>query len=179
MNRVTRHTRAPQKGKFIYCPSCGAVARVFHFSWCAITCNSCNKMIDKSEWFVEDPKIPRGDRMRFVMVFDRNYADFVHKFNDKHVAQHGYFLDEIDSSGSRSVWTYMPIGKTDYDDAEDLPRWVFDDFREWISERHQMKPDQFSIFRWMEDPGLGIMLPEDFEMLERGKLPDGCIRLKV
>lgn len=180
MNKVTKYTRAARKGKFIYCPHCGAEARVFHFSWCAITCNSCNQMVDKLEWFVDNPKIPRPDnRMKYTLIFDRSYSDFVHKFNENYLAQHGYFLDEVDSSGSRSVWTYTPIGSTDYDDAEDLPQWVFDDFRDWLKMRHRMTPDQFSIFRRMPDPGLGIMLPEDFEMLNKGQLPDGCIPLSV
>jgi len=31
----------------------------------------------------------------------------------------------------------------------------------------------------MEDPGLGIMLPEDYEVLKQGGVPDGCIPVKT
>jgi len=179
MKTVDRNTRASKKGKFIYCPECGAVARVFHFSWCAVTCCSCGEMVDKSKWLLENPKFPRPEgSLPFSLVFDRAYGSFVYKFNEKHLFDYGYYLLNVDSSGSREVWCLLPIGKTDYDDVEDLPQWIFDDFCDWIAQRHRMSPEDFSICRRMRDPGLGIMLPEDFEMLEKGQLPDGVIQLK-
>ena len=47
---VTRHTRAASTGRFIKCPECGAIHRVYHFSWCALQCKSCNTMVDKTDW---------------------------------------------------------------------------------------------------------------------------------
>ena len=47
---VTRFTRASAAGRFIKCPNCGAEHRVYHFSWSALQCPSCNTMIDKSDW---------------------------------------------------------------------------------------------------------------------------------
>jgi len=134
-------------------------------------------MVDKLEWYLENPQIERPDnRLVYSLLFDRKYAGFVHEFNDKCLNTLGHYLDEVDSAGSRSVWVYMPLGKDSYDDAEDLPQWVFDDFVTWIYLRHDMKPDEFSICKRIPDPGLGIVLPEDFELLEKGGLPDGFIR---
>jgi hypothetical protein len=42
-----------------------------------------------------------------------------------------------------------------------------------------MIPEDLSVCKRMVDPGLGIMLPEDFELLKQGGLPDGCIRATV
>ena len=50
---VDRFTRAPRSGRQIICPSCGTVARVYHFSWCAITCQGCRQMIDKPLWLIK------------------------------------------------------------------------------------------------------------------------------
>jgi len=50
---VDRYTRAPRSGRQIICPSCGTIARVFHFSWCAITCQGCRQMIDKEKWLIK------------------------------------------------------------------------------------------------------------------------------
>lgn len=135
-------------------------------------------MVDKFDWFVGDPKFPpRTDRNIMTLIFDRNFVDTIYAFNEKHLAQYGFYLDEVDASGSRTAWHFMPCGCTDYDDAIDLPPWAYEDFCTWLYERHRFKPEDFKICRRAPDPGLGIMLPEDFEMLERGELPDGCIRL--
>ena len=50
---VDRYTRAPRLGRQIICPSCGTIARVYHFSWCAITCQGCDQMIDKQHWLIK------------------------------------------------------------------------------------------------------------------------------
>ena len=46
---ITRYTRAGQDGKEIMC-TCGAIHRVYHFSWCGITCKSCDNIIDKYDF---------------------------------------------------------------------------------------------------------------------------------
>jgi hypothetical protein len=46
---ITRYTRAGRDGKLIMC-TCGAIHRVYHFSWCASQCQSCEKMIDKYDY---------------------------------------------------------------------------------------------------------------------------------
>ena len=50
---VDRFTRAGRAGREIICPSCGTVARVYHFAWCAITCSGCDQMIDKEHWLIK------------------------------------------------------------------------------------------------------------------------------
>ena len=46
---ITRYTRAGQDGKEIMCP-CGAIHRVYHFSWCALQCQSCGNMVEKYDF---------------------------------------------------------------------------------------------------------------------------------
>lgn len=50
---VTRFTRASAAGRPIKCPNCGAEHRVFHFSWSALQCLSCEATIEKSHWSYE------------------------------------------------------------------------------------------------------------------------------
>lgn len=50
---VTRSTRARVAGKLIKCPHCGHEARVYHFSWCAVQCSWCKRMVDKYDWSCE------------------------------------------------------------------------------------------------------------------------------
>ena len=50
---VTRYTRAGRTGKTIVCPECDNKARVFHFSWSALSCLNCNLSVDKYDWLVE------------------------------------------------------------------------------------------------------------------------------
>ncbi len=47
---VNRYTRAGVNGKWITCPKCSQTAKVFHFSWSALTCQCCRQSINKSEW---------------------------------------------------------------------------------------------------------------------------------
>tara|TARA_Y100000361_G_scaffold152220_1_gene171197 strand:- start:849 stop:1082 length:234 start_codon:yes stop_codon:yes gene_type:complete len=47
---VTRFTRAGSTGKLIKCPHCGHEKRVYHFSWFAVTCQRCKRMVDKTDW---------------------------------------------------------------------------------------------------------------------------------
>lgn len=51
--RVSKRTRAGSNGKKIVCPLCCESARVYHFCWTAITCQTCKHMIEKKYWFVK------------------------------------------------------------------------------------------------------------------------------
>lgn len=53
--KVNRYTRSGKDGKVIQCPNCQNNQIVYHFSWSAITCQSCKQLIDKLEW--EIPQI--------------------------------------------------------------------------------------------------------------------------
>jgi|TARA_R100000458_G_C8013901_1_gene76674 hypothetical protein len=48
---ITRYTKAGADGKEIVC-TCGAVKRVYHFSWSALSCQTCGNMIDKYDYKV-------------------------------------------------------------------------------------------------------------------------------
>ena len=47
---VTRYTRASAFGRLIKCPHCGHENRVYHFSWAAVTCQGCRRMVDKYDF---------------------------------------------------------------------------------------------------------------------------------
>lgn len=53
IKKVNKHSRAGANGKKIYCPVCDAMSLVYHFSWDAMTCSGCRKMIDKYDWNLE------------------------------------------------------------------------------------------------------------------------------
>ena len=36
--------------RLIKCPHCGHENRVYHFSWCAVTCQGCKRMVDKYDF---------------------------------------------------------------------------------------------------------------------------------
>ena len=45
--KVTRYTRAPRQGKYVICPHCEGAMRVFNFSFSALGCMYCKRMVDK------------------------------------------------------------------------------------------------------------------------------------
>ena len=47
---VNKHTRAGRDGRIIICPKCNRIATVYHFAFCAITCQHCREVIDKYDW---------------------------------------------------------------------------------------------------------------------------------
>ena len=47
--QVNKYTRAGKNGKTIVCPECDNEARVYHFSWSALTCQSCYVSINKGD----------------------------------------------------------------------------------------------------------------------------------
>ena len=50
MEKVNKYTRAGQSGKIISCPNCKHEDRIYHFSWSALGCQKCKKMIEKQKW---------------------------------------------------------------------------------------------------------------------------------
>ena len=67
-------------------------------------------------------------------------------------------LHWVDSCGSRSVWFWNPEGE-DYERASDLP---LDEFEKiaWHCENLKAAGEHVGICARMEDPGLGIYIPE-------------------
>ena len=51
--KVNKNTRCSNYGKQIFCPECNESTMVYHFSWSAITCQTCKQMIDKYHWNLE------------------------------------------------------------------------------------------------------------------------------
>jgi len=54
--KVTKHTRAGQDGKMIYCPDCNTGRIAYHFSWCDSECDKCKRMVAKEDYLLE-PKV--------------------------------------------------------------------------------------------------------------------------
>jgi uncharacterized protein (DUF983 family) len=57
MKLVSKRSRAKRDGTVLRCPKCQSTEgnRVYHFSWCAITCQSCGEMVNKREWEEFEP----------------------------------------------------------------------------------------------------------------------------
>ena len=52
---ITKTSKAGRAGKKIKCKSCGKILRrVYHLSWPALTCLTCNKKVDKYDWLIEE-----------------------------------------------------------------------------------------------------------------------------
>ena len=56
---VNRNTRAGKKGKQILCPECREWGTVYHFSWSALTCQSCRESVNKEDW-ITTAKVKQG-----------------------------------------------------------------------------------------------------------------------
>ena len=50
---IKKTSRTGRYGRLLQCPHCGDVKRVYHFSWCATTCQGCGRMVDKYEYKME------------------------------------------------------------------------------------------------------------------------------
>jgi len=50
--KVHKYTRAGKYGKELKCPHCGSYSWVYHFAWCGLTCQGCDTMVDKQDWWV-------------------------------------------------------------------------------------------------------------------------------
>ena len=52
LTKVDEYTRAGKYGKAIICPECKNMEIVYHFAWCDIICQECQKMINKYDYCV-------------------------------------------------------------------------------------------------------------------------------
>ncbi len=50
---MNKHARAGKYGKFIKCPECNNIHRVYHFAWSVLGCQNCNAMINKYDYLLE------------------------------------------------------------------------------------------------------------------------------
>ena len=52
---INRRTKAGRAGKYIKCPHCDQLnRRIYHLSWTALDCRSCQKKVDKYDWLIEE-----------------------------------------------------------------------------------------------------------------------------
>tara|TARA_R100000789_G_scaffold82115_1_gene77435 strand:- start:221 stop:391 length:171 start_codon:yes stop_codon:yes gene_type:complete len=54
MKKVNKYTRAGLYGKSIVCPECRHIDKVYHFAWSGLSCTSCKKIINKSDWLIKE-----------------------------------------------------------------------------------------------------------------------------
>jgi len=51
LKNVNKHTQAPREGqRQIFCSKCKTENNVGHFSWAALWCKTCEKLVDKKDW---------------------------------------------------------------------------------------------------------------------------------
>ena len=90
----------------------------------------------------------------------RTHENWIEKFNNINLrpgTRRGH-LHWVDSSGSRSVYYYSDkLINCDYEDAIDLPLDIYKELAIFLK-KHKVS---VHLFLLQEDPGLGIMLPQD------------------
>ncbi|QDP51079.1 MAG: hypothetical protein Unbinned3907contig1000_22 [Prokaryotic dsDNA virus sp.] len=97
MKKVNKYTRAPRKGKEIFCPRCTSKTKVYHFSWAAISCQSCSRMVDKYDWFTElntNDKIHKAFNPKDNVKWDNEYKPNV-KIQSTSKPNREYTFNEI------------------------------------------------------------------------------------
>tara|TARA_Y100000114_G_C11688194_1_gene292190 strand:- start:462 stop:830 length:369 start_codon:yes stop_codon:yes gene_type:complete len=89
---------------------------------------------------------------------NRPHEAFIEHFNANYMT---YFrlgtLENVDSSGTRSVYIYTKDGSGSYDKATDIPK----DIYEHLGIAMKMCNVPVHLFLRQEDPGLAIILPQD------------------
>ena len=145
---VTKHTRAPQSGRRILCPNCDRIGIVYHFAWCAVTCQHCKEIVEKEDWLaypsnVEKRKVNMS-KAKIAELMSYNLYDDVlpkdlkiegrwlfHRSNYGHYENKYETVDcyafDLDFSNPIECWDDIPfdksafhLGKTDPDTLEAL-----------------------------------------------------------
>jgi hypothetical protein len=52
LQMVNNHTRAKIDGTELICPNCAESTKVYHFCWSGISCLHCQKLIQKTDWYI-------------------------------------------------------------------------------------------------------------------------------
>jgi len=91
MNTVTKHTRAPLKGRTIYCPNCVEPHHVYNFSWSALYCSGCSQPIAKETFLLQH------NAMENLMSTPAEYKATLNLTEKQH-----FFLSEIAQSHYRT-----------------------------------------------------------------------------
>ena len=99
-----------------------------------------------------------------VLVIDRSLDKEVEAFNSTLNDERFHWTD---SSGGRSVWWWGDVEATDYSQAKDLPEMVYEGFRIFLLTK-EISLNSYLCLR-IKDPGLGIVLPEEREALNKTK----------
>ena len=105
---VTRDTRAGRKGKKISCPNCKATYMVFHFSWSALECMTCETEVPKTDWVLKpEPDFFVSDTIEKLL----NVAE--HSWNDKDLVCVAVYGHEDKPENITSILKQNNIKKAD------------------------------------------------------------------
>ena len=89
---------------------------------------------------------------------NRPHEAFIEHFNANYMRYYRLgTLENVDSSGTRSVYIYTKDGSGSYDKATDIPKDIF----EHLGIAMKMCNVPVHLFLRQEDPGLAIILPQD------------------
>jgi hypothetical protein len=140
MKKLTKYSRAGKNGKAIVCPHCSNRRRVYHMAWDHLICSGCKAEVPKTGYLVP-PKLVSTMKSPVILIISKTKRNEV---MDRVMRLGG--LDGYDASGTRAVvWS---DGNTE-DRLRDLLRVV--------------GPIEGAELSVIDDPGLGIMLPGDFD----------------
>ena len=95
LTRLKKTARAGKWGKDLYCPLCNKQHTVYHFNWSAITCQRCNKSIQKTEWWVSSDPTKFSKRLTLCNPKVKYYID-------------KNSVDEVSYNGQRLDAKYSP-----------------------------------------------------------------------
>jgi len=124
---VTKHTRAPQSGKRILCPNCDRIGIVYHFAWCAVTCQHCKEIVKKEDWLAYPSNIEKRtikiskSKLASMMWSNLHYivkpsdlrieGNWLFHYNKEYKTVDCYAF-ELDFSAPIECWSDIPLEKS-------------------------------------------------------------------
>ena len=90
LTKIKKTDRAGKYGKDLFCPYCHNQTTVYDFNWSSLTCNRCERKIEKYDWFV------RSDPTKFskrLTLCDPKVKYFIDKDSVGKRDQRGTVLD--------------------------------------------------------------------------------------
>jgi len=90
LTKVKKNARAGKYGKDLFCPYCHSQTTVYQFNWVSLTCDRCERKIEKYDWFV------RSDPTKFskrLTLCDPKVKYFIDKDSVGKRDQRGTVLD--------------------------------------------------------------------------------------
>ena len=90
LTRLKKTARAGKYGKDLFCPHCNHKHTVYHFSWSALGCQKCKRMVAKLDWWVSSDPSKFSKRITLCNPKVKYYID---KNSVGEIADNGQVLD--------------------------------------------------------------------------------------